>query len=291
MPKVSRETASETIALEGLEVKLEHLDGGYSVCFESHTADADLADLFRGLPDDRCQLPRWGYVIKGRVAFRIADREETYEAGDAYYVPPGHTPIHYAGAEIVEFSPTDVLAQTIPVVMDNLHAAGVAVRSQSSDTVIVRPDPSPAQAPSVEVVRGVYDALARRDIAAVLGAMADDIEWCEAEGMPYGGVYHGGAAVAENVLGPITQDIPNFAVTAEDVIASGDTVAVVARYTGTGKTTGKRLDLSVLHLWDVRDDKLARFRQFADTAEFLEVVPLATATRPVAHDIIQEGRA
>jgi hypothetical protein len=57
MPKVSRETASETIALEGLDVQLEHLDGGYSVCFESHTAAADLADLFRGLPDDRCQLP------------------------------------------------------------------------------------------------------------------------------------------------------------------------------------------------------------------------------------------
>jgi hypothetical protein len=59
MPKASRETASETIALEGLAVQLEHLDGGYSVCFESHTAAADLADLFRGLPDDRCQLPRW----------------------------------------------------------------------------------------------------------------------------------------------------------------------------------------------------------------------------------------
>ena len=131
MPKVSRETASETIALEGLDVRLEHLDGGYSVCFESHTADADLADLFRGLPDHRCPLPRWGYVIRGKVGFLLADREETYEAGDAYYVPPGHTPIHHAGAEIVEFSPTDVLAETISVVMGNLHAAGFAVRSQA----------------------------------------------------------------------------------------------------------------------------------------------------------------
>ena len=131
MPKVSRETASETIALEGLDVRVEHLDGGYSVCFESHTADADLADLFRGLPDDHAQLPRWGYVIRGKVAFVIADREETYEAGDAYYVPPGHTPIHYAGAELVEFSPTDVLAETISVVMGNLHAAGFAVRGQA----------------------------------------------------------------------------------------------------------------------------------------------------------------
>ncbi len=119
------ETASEKVELEGLDVRLEHFDGGYSVCFESHTADADLADLFRGLPEDRCQLPRWGYVVKGRVSFRFADREETYEAGDAYYVPPGHTPVHYAGAEIVEFSPTDVLGETIEVVMGNLSTSEV----------------------------------------------------------------------------------------------------------------------------------------------------------------------
>ena len=126
MPKVSKDTATETICLDGLDVRLEHLDGGYSVCFESHTADADLAELFRGLPEDRCQLPRWGYVIQGKVAFRLPDREETYTAGDAYYVPPGHTPVHYAGAEIVEFSPTDVLGQTIPVVLGNLRAGSRA---------------------------------------------------------------------------------------------------------------------------------------------------------------------
>jgi hypothetical protein len=131
MPNVSRETASERIAFDGLDVRLEHLDGGYSVCFESHTADADLADLFRGLPDDRAQLPRWGYVITGKVGFRFADREETYEAGDAYYVPPGHTPVHHAGAEIVEFSPTEILGETIPVVMRNLQAAGAAIGSAS----------------------------------------------------------------------------------------------------------------------------------------------------------------
>ena len=125
MPNVSRETASEKVTFEGAEIHLEHLDGGYSVCFEAHTADADLAELFRGLPDDRAQLPRWGYVIKGKVGFRLPEGEETYRAGDAYYVPPGHTPVHYAGAEIVEFSPTEILGETIPVVMRNLEAGGV----------------------------------------------------------------------------------------------------------------------------------------------------------------------
>jgi hypothetical protein len=131
MPNVSKETASEQFASEGVDIRHENFEGGYSVCFESHTADADLADLFRGLPDDRAQLPRWGYVLKGKVGFRFSDSEETYEAGDAYYVPPGHTPVHYTGAEIVEFSPTEILGETIPVVMRNLQAAGVAVGSRS----------------------------------------------------------------------------------------------------------------------------------------------------------------
>ena len=126
MPNVSRDTASETVALEGLDVRLEHLEGGYSVCFESHSADADLAGLFKGLPDDLCPLPRWGYVLEGMITFRFSDREETYVAGDAYYVPPGHTPVHYSGAEIVEFTPTEELGETMGVVLDNVRAAGAA---------------------------------------------------------------------------------------------------------------------------------------------------------------------
>ena len=126
MPMVSRNTASHSVELEGLEVRLEHLEGGYSVCFEKHTADAELGALFRGLPGDRCPLPRWGYVVKGKVGFVFPDRKETFQAGDAYYVPPGHIPVHYAGTEIVDFSPTDVLEKTIKVVMSNLQRAGAS---------------------------------------------------------------------------------------------------------------------------------------------------------------------
>jgi ketosteroid isomerase-like protein len=131
---------------------------------------------------------------------------------------------------------------------------------------------------NVEVVRALYAAFGKGDVPAVLGLMAEDIEWHEAEGLPYGGVYHGGEAVAENVFGPITQDVADFAVTPEEFVASGDTVAVVARYTGTGNGTAKSLDVPVVHVWDIRGGKLARFRQFVDTAKFLEVVPADVAT-------------
>jgi Ketosteroid isomerase-related protein len=128
---------------------------------------------------------------------------------------------------------------------------------------------------SVEIVKRAYAAFAEGDVPAVLGMFADDIEWHEAEGMPYGGVYRGGEAVVQNVFGPISQDVEGFALTPEEFMAAGDTVAVVVSLTGTGKATGKPLDLPVVHVWDIQDGKAVRFRQFADTVKFADVVPAA----------------
>jgi quercetin dioxygenase-like cupin family protein len=64
-------------------------------------------------------------VIKGKVTFTFADgNEETYETGDAYYAPPGHTPHLFGGTEVVEFSPSDELANTVAVIEKNLEALG-----------------------------------------------------------------------------------------------------------------------------------------------------------------------
>jgi ketosteroid isomerase-like protein len=130
---------------------------------------------------------------------------------------------------------------------------------------------------NVELVNGIYGAFARGDVPAVLGAFTDDIEWFEAEGMPYGGLHRGGEAVAQNVFGPISEDVEGFAVTPEELIGSGTTVAAVVRYTGTGKATRKALDVPAVHVWEIRDGKLARFRQFIDTVKFAEVVPAGVA--------------
>lgn len=124
MPKASRETASETVEVEGYEGHFERFEDGYTVAFESYTEDTDLSPFFDGLPNNQCQCEHWGYVIKGKVSFKSADGEETFETGDAYYLPPGHTPVLYAGTEIIEFSPTEELQRTIEVVTKNMEAAG-----------------------------------------------------------------------------------------------------------------------------------------------------------------------
>ena len=59
-----------------------------------------------------------------KLKFTFADgREEIYEAGDAYYAPPGHLPYLYAGSEVVEFSPSAELQETLGVVERNMAAA------------------------------------------------------------------------------------------------------------------------------------------------------------------------
>jgi hypothetical protein len=126
MPKASKGSASESADAPGFEGHYEKFDGGYTVGFETYTEEADMAPLFKGLPDDRCQSPHWGYVIKGRVAYNVGGREEVIEAGEAYYVPPGHTPKIFAGTEVVEFSPTEEFDRTIAQVTKNLEASGPA---------------------------------------------------------------------------------------------------------------------------------------------------------------------
>ena len=84
----------------------------------------DIAPLLKGLPDDLCQCPHWGIVLRGRKLVKYKDHEEVLNAGDAYYMPPGHTTITDPGTEWVEFSPRDDLKKTNEAVQRNLAKFG-----------------------------------------------------------------------------------------------------------------------------------------------------------------------
>ena len=123
MPRASKAEAVVVMESEVLTSRHAELDD-FTVVFEEYHVDADGSPVFRGLPDDRCQSPHWGYVVRGRVTFRFADREESYRAGDAYYAPPGHIPVVTAGTEVVEFSPAAEYRLTQEAIARNMAAAG-----------------------------------------------------------------------------------------------------------------------------------------------------------------------
>jgi hypothetical protein len=121
MPKVSKETA--TGEDHGVVVAHSGQLDDYTVNFVTFREDLDHTPLLKGLPDDRCQCPHWGYVLKGRLAYRFADHDEVFESGDAFYLPPGHIPVqNEPGSEILQFSPTQELRKTEEIIMKNMQA-------------------------------------------------------------------------------------------------------------------------------------------------------------------------
>jgi ketosteroid isomerase-like protein len=125
------------------------------------------------------------------------------------------------------------------------------------------------------MVRDVYEAFGRGDVAAVLGAFDPKIEWREAEGNPYqpsGEAWIGPDSILQNLFLKQAGDWDGFAVHPREFHDAGDTVVVEGRYTGTHKATGKTLDAQLCHVWKIRNGKIVSFQQFVDTAQLRQVM-------------------
>jgi mannose-6-phosphate isomerase-like protein (cupin superfamily) len=120
MAKVSRESAqvNDHGVVEDRHGEME----GYTVNFLTFREEIDGAPLLRGLPGDHCTCPHWGYVISGRVTYTFDDHVEVHEAGDAFYVPPGHRPKVDAGTEFLQFSPSEQLNPVSAHMMASMQA-------------------------------------------------------------------------------------------------------------------------------------------------------------------------
>ena len=70
------------------------------------SAGVDTTPLFQGLDGNLCQCPHWGFVLRGRITTTDAKgAQETVNANDLFYWPPGHNVRVDSDAEIVMFSP------------------------------------------------------------------------------------------------------------------------------------------------------------------------------------------
>jgi hypothetical protein len=106
MRSIPREDVPVVIEDNGVEVRLRDEDG-LSVGFVRLPAGADLRPATKGLPDDLCPCPHWGYMIKGRVRMHTLDGHQDFAAGEAFYWAPGHAPEALEDSEYVDFSPTE----------------------------------------------------------------------------------------------------------------------------------------------------------------------------------------
>ena len=123
MAKASKETTPTKMDFEVAEDRSCELED-FTINFVTIRQDHDLAPMLAGLPGGLCRCPHWGVMTKGRMTVRYPDREEVFEAGDAFYMPAGHAPAAVAGTEFIQFSPTDLLAETEAAIAKAMQGAG-----------------------------------------------------------------------------------------------------------------------------------------------------------------------
>ena len=124
-----------------------------------------------------------------------------------------------------------------------------------------------------QVVRDLYAAFERRDVAAVLRGFDSDIEVFQAEVLPWGGTYRGtmGAASFFQKLAAAV----DTTVTAEDFFEAGNTVVAITRTRGRVRSNDVRFDVPSVHVWTIRDGKAVAIRFFLDTPAMLAALEQA----------------
>ena len=118
---------------------------------------------------------------------------------------------------------------------------------------------------NADIARSFYEAVEGGDLPAGLALLTPDCRWTEMEGLADAGTFHGPDEVRDTIFVRIGREWDGFAFTLDEVLDAGETVVGVGTYSGTFKATGRSMQARVVHVFRVRDGKIAAFEQFADT--------------------------
>ena len=116
---------------------------------------------------------------------------------------------------------------------------------------------------NVDIVRALYDAYNRRDMAAVAPYYAPDITLYQTDLVPWGGHY-AGLDGAQRFVASLVQHLDSR-VTMEQFIPAGDRVVAVGRTAGTVRANGNVFDVPAVHVWTLADGKVTRVEFYIDT--------------------------
>lgn len=125
---------------------------------------------------------------------------------------------------------------------------------------------------NVKFVQGLYAAFQRGDIPAVIAGLQPDVVWHmvgRANDYPRLGLRKGVKGVREffEILAE-NEDFTEFHPT--DFFADGDRVFALGHLSIKFKKTGKSATTDWIHMFTVKDGKVAAFKEFLDTAQFAQ---------------------
>ena len=88
--------------------------GGMTIAFNEFPKGTDFSPLLKGLKNDSCHCPHYGYVLAGALRMKYDDgKEEVLSAGDVFYMPSGHTGIVEQDIKFIDFSPEKEMGEVM----------------------------------------------------------------------------------------------------------------------------------------------------------------------------------
>ena len=121
---------------------------------------------------------------------------------------------------------------------------------------------------NLEIVKEAYANFLQGDIPAMLESLSDNIEWelPQSAHTNFSGTFKGKEGVL-NFFHHVDNDneFKEFAV--DTYIADGDNVVALGHLAATAKNTGKTSSNKWAHVWTLRDGKVVKHYEYADTAE------------------------
>jgi ketosteroid isomerase-like protein len=128
---------------------------------------------------------------------------------------------------------------------------------------------------NVEIVRDMTTRFASGDRESWRKVVAEDVIWdTSATSIPQAGVYEGHSGV-ERFFIDWLGTWEDLVLENLDFIDAGDSVVVVFRWAGRGKVSGVKTETTMFAVYDVKDGRVVRFRQYDTRQEALEAAGLS----------------
>lgn len=117
------------------------------------------------------------------------------------------------------------------------------------------------------IVEQMYAAFGRQDIPAILGSLADDVDWQIVGPMeiPHAGPHRGRDQVG-GFFKKIAENTNIEKFEPREFVAEGDKVVAIGYYSGKAKPTGRSYETEWTMVFTFRNGKVTRFREYSDSA-------------------------
>ena len=130
----------------------------------------------------------------------------------------------------------------------------------------------------IAVVQELYRVALADQEEAIAQLVTPDMVCEILESFPHGGLYTGIPAIFGQFLPTLRADFRDWQAHPDEFVDAGDTIVALGHYSGTLQTNGVHIVAPFCHIWTLKNGKIARLRQFADTAKFAQAMQPSSAS-------------